>query len=138
MTLRRKSRRIADADADAKQRQILVGAEGQLLDVAAAAKSRWPCRDAAICYRLSPPASRTTPSVPLDPQKFVRRMLTLRGVHNYQPRHLRMALDFLAGEGQGYPFDSLIAASYPLDQVEDAFAAAGANPGRRVAVIASE
>jgi alcohol dehydrogenase len=79
-----------------------------------------------------------TPAVPLDPQRFVRKMLTLRGVHNYQPHHLRIALDFLAGEGRNYPFDSLIAASYPLDQSESAFAAAKANPGRRVAVISSE
>jgi alcohol dehydrogenase len=79
-----------------------------------------------------------TPAVSLDPQQFVRRMLTLRGVHNYQPRHLQTALDFLAGAGRNYPWASLIAATFPLDRAEDAFAAALANLGRRVAVIPPE
>ncbi len=76
-----------------------------------------------------------TPPVPLDPQQFVRRMLTLRGVHNYRPQHLRTALDFLAGPGQRYPFASLVAATFPLDRTAEAFAAARTHPGRRVAVV---
>jgi alcohol dehydrogenase len=79
-----------------------------------------------------------TPAVPLDPQQFVRRMLTLRGVHNYQPRHLQTTLDFLAGAGQSFPWSSLIAATFPLDRAEDAFEAAIVHPGRRVAVIPPE
>lgn len=76
-----------------------------------------------------------TPSVPLDPQLFVRRMLTLRGVHNYQARHLQAALDFLAGAGRNYPLESLIAETFPLDRADEAFAAARLHSGRRVAVI---
>jgi alcohol dehydrogenase len=79
-----------------------------------------------------------TPAVPFDPQQFVRRMLTLRGVHNYQARHLQFALDFLAGAGQNYPMASLIAETFPLDRAEDAFAAARIHLGRRVAVIPPE
>ena len=78
-----------------------------------------------------------TPPVPLDPQLFVRRMLTLRGVHNYQARHLQAALDFLAGAGQNYPLESLIAETFPLDRADDAFAAARLHSGRRIAVIPS-
>jgi alcohol dehydrogenase len=76
-----------------------------------------------------------SPAVPLDPQQVVRRMLTVRGVHNYQSRHLRTALDFLATHERRYPFASLVADTFPLDRTEEAFAAARAHPGRRVAVV---
>lgn len=73
-------------------------------------------------------------AVALDPEHVVRRMLTVRGVHNYHPRDLATALAFLAGPGRAVPFESLIAGEYPLDRIEDAFAAAHARPGVRVAV----
>lgn len=73
-------------------------------------------------------------TVPLAPEQIVRRMLTLRGVHNYHPRDLETALAFLAGPGRAFPFDSLVAAEYPLEQAEDAFAFAHTHPGVRVAV----
>jgi alcohol dehydrogenase len=74
-------------------------------------------------------------TIGLDPENMVRRMLTIRGVHNYHPRDLATALAFLAGPGQAYPWDSLIAAEYPLEQAEQAFADAHARPGVRIAVI---
>jgi alcohol dehydrogenase len=74
-------------------------------------------------------------NVGLDPEKVVRRMLTIRGVHNYHPRDLASALAFLAGAGRRFPFDSLIATEYRLVEVEQAFAFAHAHPGVRVAVI---
>ncbi len=73
-------------------------------------------------------------TIPFDPEQVIRRMLTIRGVHNYHPRDLKAALDFLAGPGATYPFDSLVAAEYPLDQVEEAFHFAHSHPGLRVAV----
>ena len=76
-----------------------------------------------------------TAAVPLDPEQVVRRMLTIRGVHNYHPRDLVTALDFLAGPGRAFPFDSLIAGEYPLEQAEEAFACAHSRPGVRVVVI---
>ena len=73
--------------------------------------------------------------VGFDPESVVRRMLTIRGVHNYSPRDLESALTFLAGPGRGFPFESLVAAEYPLDQAEQAFAKARAHPGVRIAVV---
>jgi alcohol dehydrogenase len=78
------------------------------------------------------------PAVALDPQLFVRRHLTLRGVHNYQARHLQAALEFLGGAGQNYPLASLIGETFPLDRAEEAFDAARLQSGRRVAVIPAE
>lgn len=76
-----------------------------------------------------------TPAVALDPEAAVRRLLTLRGVHNYVPADLATALDFLAGPGRRFPFAELVARSYRLAEVEQAFAHAHAHPGVRVAVV---
>jgi len=74
-------------------------------------------------------------NIGLDPENVVRRMLTIRGVHNYHPRDLGTALRFLAGPGRGFPWPSLVVAQYPLEQAEQAFAEAHARPGVRVAVV---
>jgi alcohol dehydrogenase len=74
-------------------------------------------------------------NVGLDPEKVVRRMLTVRGSHNYHPRDLGAALGFLAGPGRKFPLESLVAATYPLEQAEQAFAQAHALPGARVVVV---
>jgi putative phosphonate catabolism associated alcohol dehydrogenase len=76
-----------------------------------------------------------TPSVPLDPENAVRRMLTVRGVHNYAPRDLGTALAFLGGPGRAYPFDDLVGLTMRLDEVEGAFEFAHGHPGQRVAVV---
>jgi alcohol dehydrogenase len=74
-------------------------------------------------------------TVGFDPENVVRRLLTIRGVHNYHPRDLATALGFLAGPGRDFPWQSLVVAEYPLEQAEQAFAAAHAQPGVRVAVV---
>jgi alcohol dehydrogenase len=74
-------------------------------------------------------------NVGLDPENVVRRLLTIRGVHNYHPRDLATALGFLAGPGRDFPWQSLVVAAYALEQAEQAFAAAHAQPGLRVAVV---
>jgi alcohol dehydrogenase len=76
-----------------------------------------------------------TGNVALNPEKVVRRLLTIRGVHNYHPHDLDAALRFLAGPGREFPFEKLVAATFPLDQAEDAFAHAHSRPGVRVAVV---
>jgi alcohol dehydrogenase len=74
-------------------------------------------------------------AIAIDPEQLVRQMLTIRGVHNYHPRDLRTALEFLAGPGRAYPFGTLVEAEYSLDEVEAAFARAHTSAGTRVAVI---
>jgi alcohol dehydrogenase len=74
-------------------------------------------------------------TIGLDPEDVVRRLLTIRGVHNYHPRDLGTALAFLAGSGRAFPWQSLVVAEYPLEQADQAFAAAHARPGVRVAVV---
>jgi alcohol dehydrogenase len=76
-------------------------------------------------------------TIGFDPENVVRRLLTIRGVHNYHPRDLATALGFLAGPGRDFPWESLVATEYPLEQAEQAFAAAHAQPGVRIAVVPS-
>ncbi len=74
-------------------------------------------------------------AVALDPEKVVRNMLTLRGIHNYHPLDLVAARTFLAGPGRAFPFASLVGRSFPLEEAEQAFAHAHDQPGMRVAVV---
>jgi alcohol dehydrogenase len=82
-------------------------------------------------------AGSVSPSGPMqaDPETLVRRMLTVRGIHNYHPRDLGTAIDFLSGPGCDYPFDTLVSGEFTLDQAEQAFACAHQHPGTRVAVV---
>jgi alcohol dehydrogenase len=68
-----------------------------------------------------------TRPVPIVPERIVRGCITVRGVHNYAPRHLHAALLFLAQHPQ-YPFGRLVAAWRPLDEL-DVLVGSDASPG---------
>jgi alcohol dehydrogenase len=74
-----------------------------------------------------------TPAVPLDPERVVRRLLTIRGVHNYAPADLETAVNFLAAHAA--TLAPLVGPTFDLDDIEQAFAHAHAHPGVRVAVV---
>jgi len=57
------------------------------------------------------------PPVELYLEQLVRRQLTLRGIHNYAPRHLLQAVQFLESQHRTYPFASLVAQWQPLTQI---------------------
>lgn len=59
--------------------------------------------------------------VPLLLEQIVRRHLTIRGIHNYAPRHLAAAVEFLSRHHHDFPFASLVSRWYPLTAVKDAF-----------------
>lgn len=65
------------------------------------------------------------PELPVVPEQLVRRLLTVRGVHNYAPRHLEQAVRFLAEAGATYPFAEQVGAVFPLAEVDAALAATG-------------
>jgi putative phosphonate catabolism associated alcohol dehydrogenase len=73
-------------------------------------------------------------SVAVDPEQIVRRLLTIRGIHNYAPRHLITAMQFLAAHGGDFPFASLVERWYPLADAEAAFADAAASRAVRIGV----
>jgi threonine dehydrogenase-like Zn-dependent dehydrogenase len=72
--------------------------------------------------------------IELDPQQLVRRLLTLRGVHNYAPEDLVAGLEFLASQRQSYDFAGLVEARFPLEEADQAFGFAIARRPVRVAV----
>jgi threonine dehydrogenase-like Zn-dependent dehydrogenase len=73
--------------------------------------------------------------VTIDANRIVSKMLTLRGIHNYHPRHLVEALDFVVANKNRYPFSELVDARYPLDQVTQAMADASAQRVLRAAIV---
>lgn len=74
-------------------------------------------------------------TVTLDAHRLLGKMLTLRGVHNYHPRHLIEALDFVVAQRRRHPFGELVDATYPLDRVGEAMADAAACRVLRAAIV---
>jgi alcohol dehydrogenase len=60
-------------------------------------------------------------SVELPLEQLVRRHLILRGVHNYAPRHLLKAVQFLREQCRVFPFGLLVGEWHPLSSVQHAF-----------------
>lgn len=56
------------------------------------------------------------PAVPVDPERIVRRWLTMTGVHNYEPVHLARAVALLA-RTPGLPWADVVGDPRPLEAV---------------------
>ncbi|MEV0567152.1 zinc-binding dehydrogenase [Dactylosporangium sp. NPDC050588] len=74
------------------------------------------------------------PPVTIAPERFVRNLLTMTGVHNYRPGHLRRAVAFLTGHAGRFPFAELVGERFGLADLDRAFASAGRSPALRQAV----
>ena len=70
----------------------------------------------AITGTVSPNAT-----VKLDANRILSRMVTLTGVHNYHPKHLVEALNFVNQNQSKYPLKQLVDAQYPLQNLDIAF-----------------
>ncbi|MCW3844853.1 zinc-binding dehydrogenase [Micromonospora yasonensis] len=75
------------------------------------------------------------PAVALDPERVVRGLLTVTGVHNYRAADLRCAVEFLAACHSRYPFPELVEGGYPLERLDEAFDAAHTGAAPRQAVL---
>ncbi|SKA96116.1 putative phosphonate catabolism associated alcohol dehydrogenase [Agreia bicolorata] len=105
---------------------VAVEASGSVLAVASAIESLGTGGVAVLVGSVSPSAA-----VPLDPESIVRRLITLRGVHNYAPRHLEDAARFVETRHTEYPFDLLVGVTVALGDLDDGIeAAAGAGAVR--------
>lgn len=74
----------------------------------------------------------------LDGYLLTTRMITIKGIHNYNVRHLGEALSFLGRTHDKYPFERLVACSFNLQDVDEAFALARTGHHIRVAVIPTD
>ncbi len=75
-----------------------------------------------------------TDALALAPENIVRRMLTVRGLHNYQADDLAQGLRFLERTQGRFPFEQLVARTFPLEQTQQAFEYAGQQRPVRLAV----
>ena len=75
-----------------------------------------------------------TTSLELSGQIVLRHCLTLRGFHNYAPRHLEGAIQFLTEHGSKYPWEKLVSPAFPLSEINSAFVAARTHQWARVSI----
>jgi putative phosphonate catabolism associated alcohol dehydrogenase len=121
------TRVAAPAELDAVVRE---GSGGHGVDVVlelsgatAALEAAWPLARLGATFVL---VGAVYPGAPMSwpVEQIVRRNLTLRGVHNYEPRHLATAVKFLREQQRSFPFAELVTAWFPLSDVQTAFARA--------------
>lgn len=70
-----------------------------------------------------------------DASDFIWRWLQMRGVHNYDTKHLQMGVDFLSQTKHKFPFHKLVTHRYPLNKINEAMKLAESGGGIRVAVL---
>ena len=58
--------------------------------------------------------------LPVQPQDLVKRLIRIEGIHNYTPDDLRAAVDFLEIAHARFPFESLVAREYSLQDLSQA------------------
>jgi alcohol dehydrogenase len=73
--------------------------------------------------------------VRIDANQILRKLITLRGVHNYHPRNLPEALDFVVANRRRFPFHDLVDGKYRLDEVGRAMQDAAERRVLRAAIV---
>jgi threonine dehydrogenase-like Zn-dependent dehydrogenase len=73
--------------------------------------------------------------VSIDANLLVKRLVTMRGVHNYHPRHLIQALEFVMANRGRFPFKAIVEAKFPLCEVGVAFKKASERSVIRAAIV---
>ena len=71
----------------------------------------------------------------LDGNDISRKWITLKGVHNYHPRHLIQALDFVMSNRERFPFGDIVDSKFSLEELDEAFAKAAERSVLRAAIV---
>ena len=71
----------------------------------------------------------------LDGNEILRKWINIKGVHNYHPRHLIQALDFVMSHRNQFPFAEIVDSRFSLDQLDEAFARAADYSVLRAAIV---
>jgi putative phosphonate catabolism associated alcohol dehydrogenase len=74
------------------------------------------------------------PAVPFDAESAVRRLVTIRGVHNYAPRHLVAAARFVEERHAAWPLAELVGEVVALADLDAGITVAAAGGSVRVGV----
>lgn len=71
----------------------------------------------------------------IDGNDILKRWISIKGVHNYHPRHLIQALDFVMSNRDRFPFGEMVDSKFSLDQLDEAFARAADRSVLRAAIV---
>ncbi len=74
-------------------------------------------------------------NVTIDANMLVKRWVTMRGIHNYHPRHLIQALDFVMGNRRRFPFKEIVDSKFALKDLDIAFRKASERSVLRAAIV---
>ena len=70
----------------------------------------------------------------LTGETIIRKCLTLRGTHNYAPKHLLAAIRFLESQRRAFPWEQLVAPALPLESIDDVISLAKSGAWTRAAM----
>lgn len=70
----------------------------------------------------------------LVPERIIRNLITIKGLHNYNFDDFIAAFEFMRGNWERYPFAAAVETEYPLEAVQDAFEYAVAQKPLRVGI----
>jgi putative phosphonate catabolism associated alcohol dehydrogenase len=73
--------------------------------------------------------------VTIDANMVVKNWITIRGIHNYHPRHLIQALDFVMTNRNRFPFKEIVDSKFSLNDLDLAFKKASERSVLRAAVV---
>ena len=73
----------------------------------------------------------------VDSHELIVKCLTVKGVHNYDPKYLGWVLQFMAREHRNYPFKDLVGPCWPLtvEGLEEAFRSLKQGESVRPAIV---
>jgi putative phosphonate catabolism associated alcohol dehydrogenase len=74
-------------------------------------------------------------NVTIDANVLLRRWITMRGIHNYHPRHLIQALDFVMANRMRFPFKDIVDSKFALKDLDSAFKKASERTVLRAAIV---
>jgi alcohol dehydrogenase len=74
-------------------------------------------------------------NVTIDANVLVRKWITLKGIHNYHPRHLIQALDFVVTHRHRFPFKEIVDSKFSLNELDVAFKKAAEREVLRAAIV---
>jgi putative phosphonate catabolism associated alcohol dehydrogenase len=74
-------------------------------------------------------------NVTIDANMLVKRWVTMRGIHNYHPRHLIQALEFVRSHRERFPFKEIVDSKFALNDLDAAFKKASERTVLRAAIV---
>ena len=74
-------------------------------------------------------------NINIDAHDLVKKWITLRGIHNYHPKHLIQALDFVMTNRARFPFKEIVDSRFSLDELDEAFEKAANHLVLRAAIV---